>query len=320
MSVETEKIFKAHFAINVRYVQQSINFYRKMFGIEPAKVRSGYAKFDVNNPPLNFTLNEVPFNDRGALSHLGIQVGSTEDVLAVRDRWTQQGLITRDEMNTECCYALQDKAWAHDPDGNEWEVFVVLQDNLPEKSAEEPACCGPNCCAPAGTTKGWMLMDRHYNVLFLCTGNSARSIMAEAILNRKGRPNFTAYSAGSHPSGIVRPEALKQIEFARISTEGFRSKGWEEFAKPGAPEMDFVFTVCDNAANEVCPVWPGQPMTAHWGVPDPAAVTGTPEAVERAFRDAYTILLRRIDLFLCLPLATLQNLAIQKKIDEIGKQ
>jgi len=159
-----------------------------------------------------------------------------------------------------------------------------------------------------------------YNVLFLCTGNSARSIMAEAILNRKGRPTFVAYSAGSHPAGRVRPEALKQIELAHLSTEGLRSKNWDEFAKPGAPQMNFVFTVCDNAAKEVCPIWPGQPMTAHWGVPDPAVFTGTPEEIERAFREAFMILDRRISLFLCLPLSSLDKLAIQKEIDRIGLQ
>jgi arsenate reductase len=163
-------------------------------------------------------------------------------------------------------------------------------------------------------------MQGRYNVLFLCTGNSARSIMAEAILNYKGRPNFTAYSAGSHPSGIVRPEALRQIEMARLPTNGLRSKSWEEFAQPGAPEMNFVFTVCDNAAKEVCPVWPGQPMTAHWGIPDPAAVTGSPDEVERAFRDAFMALDRRIGLFLCLPLASLDKLAIKREIDKIGQQ
>ncbi len=163
-------------------------------------------------------------------------------------------------------------------------------------------------------------MEKKYNVLFLCTGNSARSIMAEAILNRKGPPNFTAYSAGSHPSGLVRAEALKQIELSRASTNGLRSKSWDEFAKPDAPRMDFVFTVCDNAASEVCPVWPGQPMTAHWGVPDPAAVTGSPEQIERAFRDAFMILERRITLFLSLPLSTLGQLAIQREIDRVGQQ
>jgi arsenate reductase len=163
-------------------------------------------------------------------------------------------------------------------------------------------------------------MGKSYKVLFLCTGNSARSIMAEAILNRKGRPNFTAYSAGSHPSGLVRPEALKQIEVSRMSTDGLRSKSWDEFAQPDAPRMDFVFTVCDNAAKEMCPVWPGQPMTAHWGVPDPAAVNGSPGQIERAFRDALLILDRRITLFLSLPLSTLSQLAIKKEIDRIGQQ
>ena len=161
-------------------------------------------------------------------------------------------------------------------------------------------------------------MEKKYNALFLCTGNSARSIMAEAILNRKGRPNFTAYSAGSHPSGLVHPEALKQIELSRASTEDLRSKSWDEFAKPDAPRMDFVFTVCDNAAKEICPVWPGQPVTAHWGLPDPAAVKGSAEQVERAFRDAFVTLDRRITLFLSLPLATLAGLAIKKEMDRIG--
>src|SRR6266851_6508872 len=140
-------------------------------------------------------------------------------------------------------------------------------------------------------------MPNPYNVLFLCTGNSARSIMAEAIMNRKGRPNFVAYSAGSHPSGTVRPEALRQLEAAHLPSSGFRSKSWDEFAKPGAPKLDFVFTVCDNAANEICPVWPGQPITAHWGVPDPAAVDGDKKKIAQAFRDAYRLLEGRIELF-----------------------
>ena len=163
-------------------------------------------------------------------------------------------------------------------------------------------------------------MPQHYNVLFLCTGNSARSILAEAILNQKGRPNFTAYSAGSHPTGRVNPAALKTLATAKLPTEGFRSKSWDEFAKPDAPKMDFVFTVCDNAANEVCPLWPGQPMTAHWGVPDPAAVAGTPQQIERAFRDAFVALDRRIGLFLSLPLKSLDSLAIQAELRRIGKQ
>ena len=160
----------------------------------------------------------------------------------------------------------------------------------------------------------------HRNILFLCTGNSARSIMAEAILNYRGRPTFTAYSAGSHPAGTVRPEALAQLERAHLPTEGLRSKGWDEFAQPDAPHLHFVFMVCDNAANEVCPVWPGQPMTAHWGVPDPAAVVGDAAEIERAFRNAFFLLDRRIGLLLSLPLATLDRLALQKAVDDIGQQ
>jgi arsenate reductase len=165
-----------------------------------------------------------------------------------------------------------------------------------------------------------MFVQARYNVLFLCTRNSARSIMAEALLNHKGRPAFTAYSAGSHPSGIVHAEALKQLEIARVSTEGLRSKNWDELTMAGAPEMNFVFTVCDNAAREVCPLWPGQPMTAHWGVPDPAVVAGTPEQIERAFRGAFLTLDRRISLFLSLPLASLNKLAIKSEIDRIGRE
>lgn len=162
-------------------------------------------------------------------------------------------------------------------------------------------------------------MQSHYNVLFLCTSNSARSVMAEAILNHKGNGIFTAYSAGSHPSGTVRSEALRQLELAGLSTSGLRSKSWDEFAEPDTPRMNFVFTVCDHAANEVCPIWPGQPMTAHWGVADPAAVKGTPEEIARAFGDAFSILDRRISLFLSLPLSTLAELALKKEIDRIGQ-
>jgi arsenate reductase (thioredoxin) len=144
--------------------------------------------------------------------------------------------------------------------------------------------------------------------------------MAEAIMNRKGQPYFTAYSAGSHPTGAVRPEALKQLAAAHLPSSGLRSKSWNEFANPDAPKLDFVFTVCDNAANEVCPVWPGQPMTAHWGIPDPAAVEGSSQQIERAFRDAFFLLDRRIGLFLSLPVSTLDRLALKKEIENIGRQ
>src|SRR5277367_3437027 len=160
-------------------------------------------------------------------------------------------------------------------------------------------------------------MPKYYNALFLCTGNSARSIMAEAILNSKGQPNFTAYSAGSHPTGQVLPEALTQLKNAKLPTEGLRSKDWDEFAQPGAPKLDFVFTVCDNAASEVCPIWPGHPMTGHWGVPDPAAVKGREEEIRRAYSEAFFILERRISSFCNLPLATLDRLAIKKEVERI---
>jgi arsenate reductase len=163
-------------------------------------------------------------------------------------------------------------------------------------------------------------MPPHYNVLFLCTGNSARSIFAEAILNYKGRSDFTAFSAGSFPKGVVHPLSLRQLELSHIPTAGLRSKSWDEFSKPGAPKLDFVFTVCDNAARETCPIWPGQPISAHWGVPDPAVAKGTPAEIERAFRDAFMILDRRITLFLSLPLASLEPLAIKKEVDRIGLQ
>ena len=159
----------------------------------------------------------------------------------------------------------------------------------------------------------------HYNVLFLCTGNSARSIMAEALMNRKAKGNFTAYSAGSHPTGEVRPEAIRLMEKAGLDATGARSKSWDEFSRPDSPHLSFVFTVCDNAAQEVCPFWPGQPMTAHWGIPDPAAAQGTPEQIDRAYSQAFQALERRISLFLCLPFATLDTFALQKKLDDIGK-
>ena len=163
-------------------------------------------------------------------------------------------------------------------------------------------------------------MQPPYNVLFLCTGNSARSILAEAILNRRGQPNFRAFSAGSHPAGRVNSHALQQLESSGLPVEGLRSKSWDEFAKPGAPQMHFVFTVCDSAAAEVCPVWPGQPVTAHWGIPDPASVVGSPDQIARAFRDAFVTVGRRIDLLLSLPMEKLDALALRKEVERIGRE
>lgn len=157
-----------------------------------------------------------------------------------------------------------------------------------------------------------------YNVLFLCTGNTARSILAEGILRKDGAGRFNAFSAGSHPKGVVNPYALSVLESFDYETDGFRSKAWDEFTEPGAPRMDFVFTVCDAAAGEPCPVWPGQPMTAHWGIEDPAAVQGTDMERERAFVQAFRFLKRRIDVFLALPLASVDALSLKRRLDEIG--
>jgi protein-tyrosine-phosphatase len=163
------------------------------------------------------------------------------------------------------------------------------------------------------------MTDRLYNVLFLCTGNSARSIIAEAILNKLGAGRFHAYSAGSRPKGQVNPHALQLLRSLDYDTTGFRSKSWSEFAKPGAPALDFVFTVCDNAAAESCPVWPGQPMTAHWGIPDPAEAKGSPAEIALAFKDAYRMLNQRIGVFTALPLRSLDQLSLQAKLKEIGR-
>ncbi len=164
------------------------------------------------------------------------------------------------------------------------------------------------------------MSDKIYNVLFLCTGNSARSIMGEAILNEIGKGRFRAFSAGSHPAGQVNPLAIELLQRNHMSTEGLRSKSWDEFATPDSPHLDFVFTVCDNAAGEVCPIWPGQPMTAHWGVEDPAAVEGSTEEMQRAFSQVFMLLHRRISLFASLPIAKLEGMALKRELDQIGRE
>jgi protein-tyrosine-phosphatase len=163
------------------------------------------------------------------------------------------------------------------------------------------------------------MMERPFSVLFLCTGNSARSIMAEAILSKLGAGKFRAYSAGSRPKGHVHPEAVRLLQSLDYNTSGFRSKSWNEFTKPGAPPLDFAFTVCDNAAGEACAVWPGQPMTAHWGVPDPAEATGSQAEIALAFKDAYRMLHQRIGVFTALPIRSLDQLSLQSKLKDIGR-
>ncbi|HEY7608693.1 MAG TPA: arsenate reductase ArsC [Alphaproteobacteria bacterium] len=164
------------------------------------------------------------------------------------------------------------------------------------------------------------MAEKVFNVLFICTGNSARSIFGESILNREGRSRFRAYSAGSRPKGLVHPYALDLLKRLNYPIAGLRSKSWDEFAEPGAPALDFAFTVCDNAAGEVCPIWPGQPMTAHWGLPDPAAVEGSEAEKRAAFAETYRMLNNRISIFVSLPLASLDKLSLQQRLDEIGRE
>jgi arsenate reductase (thioredoxin) len=180
-------------------------------------------------------------------------------------------------------------------------------------STPNGACDDPNC-RPHEVN-----MDRPYHVLFLCTGNSARSIMAEAILSKLGQGKFHAFSAGSQPKGRVNPHTVQLLQSLGYDTARFRSKSWAEFAKPGAPALDFVFTVCDNAAGETCPVWPGQPMTAHWGVPDPAEAQGSEAEIALAFKDAYRMLHQRIGIFIALPIASLDQLSLQRRLADIGR-
>jgi len=164
------------------------------------------------------------------------------------------------------------------------------------------------------------MSDGPLNVLFLCTGNSARSIIAEAIMNREGRGRFRAYSAGSHPKGEVNPNTIRLLEGLHYRTDELRSKSWDEFERPGAPKLDFVFTVCDDAAEEVCPIWPGQPMTAHWGMPDPATAPGSPAEIALAFADTYRMMSHRLELFMSLPMSSLDRLSVQRRLDEIGQR
>jgi arsenate reductase len=179
---------------------------------------------------------------------------------------------------------------------------------------------GSNASSPANVLTGSEVTEKQFNTLFICTGNSARSIMAEGLLNDLGGGHFRAFSAGSHPKGEVHPLALETLRNLRIPTDGFRSKAWDEFAQPDAPHLDFVFTVCDKAADEACPLWPGHPMTAHWGVPDPALLEGSPEQLARGFLETAFALRRRIQLFMALPLSSLDSLSIQREIDDIGKR
>ena len=221
-----------------------------------------------------------------------------------------------EQGETACCYAKSEKSWIDDPAGISWETFLTTGESINYgdgtgeneariAQAKQSACCAPRrSLLPRRPAVEDVMTDKPYNVLFLCTGNSARSVIGEAILNKIGAGKFRAYSAGSQPKGKVHPETIRLLDGLGYDTSGFRSKSWAEFAELGAPELDFVFTVCDSAAAEACPVWPGQPMTAHWGVPDPAEATGTPAEIALAFKETYRLLNQRIGVFAALPEST----------------
>ena len=292
----------------------------------------------LDDPRVNFAISM-----RGrapGLDHLGIQVEDKAELHEVYARLGKAGGAVIEQGETTCCYAKSEKAWIDDPAGISWETFLttgestIYGDGTGERSGEARIAHGgegrvpkaapaarrsrlrqkPRPAAPREAA-----MDRPFNVLFLCTGNSARSIIAEAILNRLGAGKFRAYSAGSQPKGAVNPRTIQLLKSLNHDTSQLRSKSWSEFARPGAPPLDFVFTVCDNAAGETCPVWPGQPMTAHWGVPDPAEATGSEAEIALAFKDTYRMLNQRIGIFTALPLKSLDQLSLQRRLNEIGR-
>ncbi|RYO74446.1 hypothetical protein DL763_011506 [Monosporascus cannonballus] len=308
-----------HVHVHVDDLGKSIAFYSKLFAAEPARVESDYAKWMLDDPRINFAISTR--GSAAGVDHLGFQVDDAAELAELKARAEAADMALLDEGETTCCYARSDKHWITDPQGIAWEHFHSLG-NIPvfsEGKKEEVATEGSACCAPRAPG-GKPIGIATYNVLFICTGNSARSILAEGLLNHLGGDRFKAFSAGSHPAGAVNPFALHALQQFGIPTDGFRSKSWDEFSQDGAPELDFVFTVCDKAAGEVCPVWPGQPMTAHWGVVDPAAVEGSDERKQQAIRDAAITLKRRIELFLSLPIPKLDTVALQKAVRDIGQQ
>ena len=323
-----------HVHVNADQIDSSIRFHTTLFGVAPSVVKRGYAKWMLDDPRVNFAISQ--HGRQAGLDHLGMQADNDVELAAIGERLQAADAITPAEKGTTCCYAHSGKFWAEDPQGVRWESFrthgeapsaaAVLPKQRTTKARlaavrhRQPRAPPPRAAAaPSVPAAEVPMQTQPCRVLFLCTGNSARSIMAEALLNVLGAGRFKAYSAGSFPSGKVQPIAAEMAQ-AFGYTEPLRSKSWDEFAEPGSPSIDFVITVCDNAAGEVCPIWPGQPVTAHWGVPDPAAVTGSEDVRRRAFRSAWLMLRQRIELLLVLPLGKLDRTATQRELHAVGQE
>jgi arsenate reductase (thioredoxin) len=318
-----------HVHVAVKDLRQATGFYSALFDAEPVVVKPDYAKWMLDDPRVNFAIST-----RGrepGLDHLGVQVEDKSELHEVYTRLRKAGGAIVEQGDTSCCYAKSEKSWIDDPAGISWETFHTTGEAtdygdgtanaLPAWRTPNPAArrTPPHRKKLRQTARDRVVVEQPLNVLFLCTGNSARSIIAEAILNKVGAGRFRAYSAGSRPKGRVNPNTIALLRGLGYDTSPCRSKSWNEFTKPGALEFDFVFTVCDNAAAETCPLWPGQPMTAHWGIPDPAEAKGNPAEIALAFKDAYRMLAQRIGIFVSLPIRSLSLLSLQKRLGDIGR-
>ncbi len=322
------KRFHVHLAVDD--LAANIRFYSTVFGMPPTVEKTDYAKWMLDDPRINFAVSSRGM--KAGVDHLGVQVETDEELAALREqrrasrhrrtRPGRRGLLLRQVRQV-----LGHRSAGHRvgdlPHARQHPHFRHRRSEAGRQRMLRTAGAG-HLVRQARRAEDLLLLedtmsDRTYNVLFLCTGNSARSILAEVIMNQVGGGRFKAYSAGSQPNGRVNPFAIELLSSHKLPVEGLRSKSWDEFAAPGAPHLDFVFTVCDNAAGEVCPMWPGQPMTAHWGVEDPAAVEGTDDEKRRAFAAAYTVLRNRIQMFASLKLASLDRLALTDRLREIGR-
>jgi protein-tyrosine-phosphatase/catechol 2,3-dioxygenase-like lactoylglutathione lyase family enzyme len=323
-----------HVHVGVADLDASVAFYSGLFGAAPSVTKPDYAKWMLDDPRINFAISQKCGATKG-VEHLGVQVEDAAELAEVYGRLQAANAPVMEEGATTCCYAQSEKSWIADPDGVVWEAFLTVGDQhgLWQKSGFCRARfwqCRRDCLlrpADRGTRPLFpcvllllrpAMTDRPINVLFLCTGNSARSILAEAVLAKDGAGRFNAFSAGSQPKDEPHPMALEVLRSFGFPHQGFRSKSWDEFAAPGAPVIDIIITVCDSAAGETCPIWPGHPMTAHWGIADPAAVDGPGQ--RDAFLQALRYMRRRIELLLALPYSALDEMTLTAKLRTIGAE